>query len=247
MKEYKLVWADEFDYQGKPDPKKWNYDIGDKKWGNGETQYYTEGLNVEVKDGQMILEGRVEPYLNAPYTSCRMTTYERKHFQYGRIEVKAKIPTAKGSWPAIWMLPVDFKGKNPIPWPRCGEIDIMEHITHQMNTVHVSLHTSQFNHVQRTQRTHFEPIKGVTESFHEFAMDWAKDYIEFFIDGKLFQRWNRNDEGYDPSEIGWPFDKPYYLIINMAIGGSWGGEVDPSHYPAQFPIEYVRYYDIIEK
>lgn len=247
MKEYLLVWGDEFDYTGKPDPKKWNYDIGARKWGNNEVQYYTEGLNVDVKDGLMVLQGRIEQYEDSPYTSCRMTTFDRKHFQYGRIAVKAKLPTSKGAWPAIWMLPVDIKSGSRTPWPKCGEIDIMEHVTKMMSTIHVSLHTELYNHVKRTQRTHFEVVKGITEGFHEYAMDWTKDYIEFFIDGQSFKRWDKSESGYDTSISGWPFDKPYYLILNIAIGGSWGGEVGVDEYPCEFPIEYVRYFDIIEK
>ncbi len=129
MKQLKLVWQDEFNYTGKPDSTKWSYDVGARKWGNGEIQYYTEGNNVEVKDGKMVLIGKIEPYLDSPYTSCRMTTYQKRHFQYGRIEVRAKVPTSGGSWPAIWLLPVDFK-EQKVGWPACGEIDIMEHVTH---------------------------------------------------------------------------------------------------------------------
>ena len=246
MKKYELVWFDEFSQDGQVDQSKWNYDIGFGKWGNGEPQYYTEGLNAIVKDGVLNIEGRVENFENAPYTSARLTTYQRKHFQYGRIEVRAKIPTARGSWPAIWMLPVEFK-EHKVSWPRCGEIDIMEHITHQMDTVHVSLHTEFFNHVQRTQRTHFEYLEGITNDFHEFAMDWTKDYIEFFIDKKSFAKWEKEDPNYNSSEIGWPFDKPYYLILNQAIGGTWGGEVKTEDYPSSFLIDYVRYYQIIEE
>ncbi len=247
MKQYQLVWSDEFDYTGKPNPEKWSYDVGARRWGNNETQYYTEGANVEVKDGLMVLSGRIETFQDSPYTSCRMTTFDKKHFQYGRIAVKAKLPTAKGSWPAIWMLPVDIRGKNRQPWPKCGEIDIMEHVTSMMNTIHVSLHTEKYNHVLRTQRTHFEKFPNFTDDFHEFAMDWTKDYIEFFIDGKSFYHYDRYQEGYDASEAGWPFDKPYYLIINIAIGGNWGGEVGVNEYPCEFPIEYVRYYNILEE
>ncbi len=247
MNKYHLVWADEFNYSGKPDPSKWNYDTGNKHWGNNEVQYYTDGANVQVNQGMMIIQGRIETLEDSPYTSCRLTTYQRKHFQYGRIAVKAKLPSAKGSWPAIWMLPVDKRGANPIPWPKCGEIDIMEHVTSMMDTIHVSLHTEKYNHIIRTQRTFFEKIAGVTQSFHEYAMDWMEDYIEFFIDGKSFHRFDRHVLGFDDSEAGWPFDKPYYLIINLAIGGSWGGEVKVDEYPCDFPIEYVRYYEIIDE
>jgi len=220
MKKYLLNWSDEFDYEGLPNLEKWSYDLGSRKWGNGEIQYYTEGLNSTVHNSVLNIEGRVENFQDSPYTSARLTTYLKKHFQYGRIEVSAKIPTAKGSWPAIWMLPVEKKEKN-VPWPRCGEIDIMEHVTHLFDTVHVSLHTELFNHVARTQRTHFETIPGITNDFHEFAFDWTKDEIEFFIDKKSFAKFSKYQEGFTTDETGWPFDKPYYLILNQAIGGTW--------------------------
>jgi beta-glucanase (GH16 family) len=242
---YKLVWADEFDGSGKPDPAKWSYDVGARKWGNGETQYYTEGNNVVVKDGLLVLQGRVEPFEDSPYTSCRLTTYKKKHFQYGRFEIRAKVPKAKGSWPAIWMLPVDFKEKKT-DWPKCGEIDIMEHVTPLMNQYHVSLHTERYNHAIRTQRTHFETVEGFTDDFHTFAMDWTKDAIEFFLDGRSFHRFERHEEGRIATHEGWPFDKPYYLILNIAIGGTWGGAVDPAQYPCEMEVDFVRYYEILE-
>jgi beta-glucanase (GH16 family) len=242
---YRLVWADEFDIPGKPDPTKWSYDVGAFKWGNAETQYYTEGNNVDVKDGKLVLHGRVEPFEKSPYTSCRLTTYGKKHFQYGRFEIRAKVPKAKGSWPAIWMLPTDIKDHKS-PWPKCGEIDIMEHVTPLMNQYHVSLHTELYNHAIRTQRTYFESIEGFTEEFHTFAMNWKKDSIEFFLDGRSFHRFERYEEDRDASHAGWPFDKPYYLILNIAIGGTWGGAVDPTQYPCAMEVEYVRYYEILE-
>lgn len=246
MKKYVLKWSDEFDYEGLPNPEKWSYDIGAHKWGNGEPQYYTEGLNSTVHQSVLNIEGRVENFEGCPYTSARLTTYTKKHFQYGRIEVSAKIPTAKGSWPAIWLLPVEKKEKD-VPWPRCGEIDVMEHVTHLFDTVHVSLHTELFNHLDRTQRTHFERIPGITNDFHEFAFDWSKDEIEFFIDKMSFAKFSKYQKGFTTDETGWPFDKPYYLILNQAIGGTWGGDVSPQDYPSPFLIDYVRYYEIVEE
>jgi beta-glucanase (GH16 family) len=245
LTKYVLEWQDVFDYEGLPNPNKWSYDVGARRWGNGETQYYTKGANVTVSPGLMTLVGKIEPYLDSPYTSCRMTTYEKKHFQYGRIEVRAKVPANTGSWPAIWMLPVDFK-EQKTSWPKCGEIDIMEHVTHLMDTHHVSLHTELYNHGIKTQRTYLEKRPGFTKEFHTFGMDWTKDYIEFFLDGVAYKRFYRNEPGFDTSERGWPFDKPYYLIINIAIGGTWGGHVNESEYPCYFPIEFVKYYSIIE-
>jgi beta-glucanase (GH16 family) len=245
MKTYKLVWNDEFDYTGKPDPTKWSYDIGARKWGNGETQFYTDGANVEVKNGLMTLIGKVENYQDSPYTSCRMTTYGKREFQYGRIEVRAKVPTAKGSWPAIWMLPTEIKERKN-PWPKCGEIDIMEHVTHLMDTFHVSLHSELYNHSIKTQRTFLKKIENFSKEFHTFGMDWTKDAIEFFLDGNSYAKFDRNQKGFETGHAGWPFDKPYYLILNIAIGGTWGGAVDPSQYPCEMPVEFVRYYEIIE-
>ncbi len=246
MKKYLLTWSDEFDVPGSINPDKWEYDLGSKRWGNGEIQYYTEGRNSFVKDSLLTIEGRIEDYEGSPYTSARITTFGKKHFMYGRLEISAKIPKAKGAWPAIWMMPTDKKEKN-IPWPRCGEIDIMEHVHPLFGNIHVSLHTELYNHVRRTQRTHFEIIEGITDGFHEYAMDWTKDYIEFFIDKKSFAKYERNQEGYVTDELGWPFDKPYYLILNQAIGGTWGGDVAVEDFPSLFEIDYVRYYDIIEE
>lgn len=241
---YRLVWQDEFDVPGKPDPTKWSFDVGARKWGNAETQYYTNGDNVTVQDGTLILEGRIEPHGDSPSTSCRITTYEKRHFQYGRFEFRAKMPKSKGSWPAIWMLPVDFKERKN-SWPKCGEIDIMEHVTPHMDNFHVSLHSELYNHAIRTQRTHFEKIEGFTDEFQLIAMDWTEDYVEFFLNGTSFHRFDRHEKGFVTDPAGWPFDKPYYLIMNIAIGGSWGGEVDPGEYPCRMEIDYVRYYEIL--
>lgn len=241
---YRLVWQDEFDVPGKPDSSKWSFDVGARKWGNAETQYYTKGKNVQVRDGLLVLEGRIEPFEDSPSTSCRITTYEKRHFQYGRFEFRAKMPKSKGSWPAIWMLPVEFKERKN-PWPNCGEIDIMEHVTTHMDHFHVSLHSELYNHAIRTQRTHFEKIEGFTDEFQVIAMDWTKDSIEFFLNGSSFHRFDRNEGGFQTDHSGWPFDKPYYLIMNIAIGGTWGGEVDPKEYPCQMEIDYVRYYEIL--
>ncbi|MCK7488321.1 MAG: glycoside hydrolase family 16 protein [Bacillus subtilis] len=146
-------------------------------------------------------------------------------FQYGRIEVRAKVPTAaKGSWPAIWMLPTEFK-EGKTPWPKCGEIDIMEHVTPiSMNDFHVSLHTELYNHVIRDPAHAFRKDRRRSRhEFHTYAMDWTKDSIEFFLDGKSFHRYEQNAAGSRQDDGGWPFDKPYYLILNIAIGGTWGG------------------------
>lgn len=245
MKKYKLVWSDEFNYSGKPDHKKWNYDIGTGRngWGNGEAQYYTDNLsNVKVENGKLIISANKEMIGDKNYTSCRLTTFQKKSWKYGRFEIKAKLPSGRGTWPAIWMLPDSFREGSH--WPSCGEIDIMEHVGRNHEEIHFSLHTEKYNHIHRTQQTKFLKIHNVTNEFREYAIDWTEDYIEFFIDGETYYKVHKGENGNDTSEAGWPFDQPFYLIINLAIGGYWGGEVDESIFPQNLEIEYVRVYEI---
>lgn len=245
MKRYRLEWSDEFDYEGLPDPQKWSYDVGARKWGNNEIQYYTEGLNASVKNSILTIEGRIEDYQDSPYTSCRLTTYQKRHFLYGRLEVAAKLPLAIGTWPAIWMLGV--KHKEGVSWPLCGEIDLMEHVAHTPDQIHVSLHSELYNLFKYNQMTHVEVISGISDRFAVYAVEWDPDGIAFFVDGKPFGKFAKHADERDTSPRGWPFDEPFYLILNMAIGGSWGGPVKIEDYPARYEIDYVRYYSINEE
>lgn len=243
MSEYKLVWSDEFDYEGKPDPTKWNYDIGGHGWGNNESQYYTdEEANAYVKDGSLFIKAIKEEKEGKNYTSARLTTFERQSWKYGKFEIKAKLPKGKGTWPAIWMLPDDIRSETPTPWPLCGEIDIMEHVGKDENMVHVSLHTSLYNHIKGTQRTYFERLTDVFDTAHEYSFEWTPEYIEFFYDGRAVKRFTKGVDGSDIGVGGWPFDKPFYLILNIAVGGNWGGEIDDAMLPYLMEIEYVRVY-----
>lgn len=238
---YKLIWTDEFEQDGAPDPRRWHCDVGAGGFGNNELQHYTaRPENVYVRDGVLHLTALREDFGNERYTSAKLTTFGLQSWTYGRFVIRAKLPRGKGSWPAIWMLPDDIQAGKP--WPLCGEIDIMEHVGWNENMIHVSLHSEKYNHVRNTQRTHFEPLEEVWNRFHDYEMEWTPGAIEFFFDGRSVARFEQGEGGSDPGEEGWPFDKPYFLILNIAVGGNWGGEVDETAMPYQMEIASVRVY-----
>lgn len=246
---WNLVWSDEFDYSGKPDSTKWNYDIQPAGWVNDELQYYTsDSVNVRIENGKMIIQARY--YENSPiqYTSARVVTRERASWTYGKIEVRAKLPKGRGTWPAIWMLPEVWNYGNG-GWPDNGEIDIMEHVGYNPNVVHGSLHSNLYNWPDETQKTATINVDDAMDNFHNYIMEWSADSIKMFVDSShYFTAVKDTSVEEDESWKGWPFDKNFYLILNLAIGGSWGGAqgVDNSIFPAQMEIEYVRVYRWIE-
>lgn len=232
-----LVWADEFNYNGLPDPEKWTYDVGGHGWGNNELQYYTEADpdNVSVKDGQLLITARKEQYENNAYTSAKLVTRGQQAWQYGRIEVSAKLPKGRGTWPAIWMLP-DLPSLN---WPSDGEIDIMEHVGYDPGVVHGTVHTEAYNHMKDTQVGQQIQVSDFNETFHEYAIEWTAEEIRWYLDDKLYHSFT--NEG---TEAAWPFNKAFYLILNVAVGGNWGGAkgVDENIWPQQMIMDYVRVY-----
>lgn len=240
----KPVWFDEFDYSGSPDSTKWNYDLGDGcpnvcGWGNNEAQYYTQDLkNVRVENGNLIIEAHQDSLGGKAYTSTRIVSKHKGDWLYGRIEVKAKLPRGKGTWPAIWMLSTDWKYGG---WPESGEIDIMEHVGYDPGVIHGTIHTEAYNHVKGTQKEGKVTVADCMDEFHVYAIDWTKDKIDFFIDEKLYHTVNR-----DPKDDfkGWPFDQPFHLIMNIAVGGNWGGKegIDPAIWPQRMEVDYVRVY-----
>lgn len=234
-----LVWADEFDYEGLPSPEKWNYETGMVR--NHEAQYYThERLeNAKVSSGFLTITARKEEYKEAHYTSASINTKGKYEFAGGRIEVKAKLPQGRGTWPAIWTLGTNISQAG---WPACGEIDIMEFVGYEPNMIYANVHTDKYNHSIGTGRGgKIETYKPYGD-FHIYAVEWFNDRLDFYIDEKLYYSCARKGEG-----IGeWPFDDPQYLLINMAIGGDWGGQkgIDDSIFPVEYKIDYVRIYSL---
>ncbi|MCY7358821.1 MAG: glycoside hydrolase family 16 protein [Rudanella sp.] len=237
----KLVWADEFDKAGLPDPTKWAYDIGGNGWGNNELQFYTDRRpeNARVENGKLVIEARKEDYQARKYTSARLLTRGKTTWKYGRIEVMAKLPKGVGTWPAIWML-----GENigTAGWPKCGELDIMEHVGYEEGVVHGTAHTEAYNHTKGTQKEGKVTIPNVTSEFHLYAIEWTDKAINFFVDTQQFYSVQRSTLG--GSEAQWLFDQPFFLILNIAVGGNWGGlkGVDDSIWPQRMEVDYVRIY-----
>ncbi|WP_139904489.1 glycoside hydrolase family 16 protein [Clostridium thermarum] len=262
----KLVWSDEFDYEGRPDPEKWSYEVGNHQWPNNEAQAYTDRpANIRVEDGKMIITALKEQDGEREYTSAKLVTYGKASWKYGRIEVRAKLPGGRGAWPAIWMMPDSFH--EGIDWPNCGEIDIMEFIPNATNSkifrmtsrqndmassfnpeksiVLFSLHSELHNHSNKdtVQYTHMtQEVETAATEFHTYGIDWTEDYIEFFVDDKPMVRYNKSDDNEDQSFRSWPFDQPFYLIMNIAVGGSLGGEIHDEDLPYVMEIESVKVY-----
>ncbi|MDC6352430.1 glycoside hydrolase family 16 protein [Zeaxanthinibacter sp. PT1] len=229
-----LVWEENFEGEVL-DESKWTFALGDGcpelcGWGNNEPQIYTRN-NHELRNGKLYITVRKEDSI---YTSARITTKDKFDFQYGRVEARAKIPRGKGVWPAFWMLGSNI---DEVGWPLSGEIDILEYIGKEPGVVFTSLHT-QDSH-GNTINTRKTKIEGIEEGFHIYAADWCAEKIEFFVDGKSVYSFNPKER----TQEVWPFDQPFYLLLNVAVGGNFGGpEIDDSIFPQEFVIDYIRVY-----
>lgn len=236
---WKLQWQDEFNGEGLPDSNYWSYDIGGRGWGNNELQYYTKAdtANVKMKNGYLLLTAKKEDKAGKKYTSVRLHTKNKVDIRYGRLEVRAMLPKGLGLWPAIWMLPTDWKYGG---WPNSGEIDIMEHVGFTPDTVYGSVHTKKFNHVIGTQKTSGLVISNPYNQFHTYAIEWTEKGINFFLDNVRYYQFNRGTGGSEE----WPFDQRFHLLLNIAVGGNWGGKkgIDDTVFPATMRIDFVRYY-----
>ncbi|WP_407352517.1 family 16 glycosylhydrolase [Luteimonas sp. R10] len=232
------AWRDEFDYTGPPDPAKWSHDLGGGGWGNNELQHYTDRIgNAAVADGVLTITARREPAGEREYSSARLVSRGKGDFLYGRIEARARVPHGRGTWPAIWMLATDRAHGG---WPDSGEIDIMEHVGFDPERVHMSVHTKTYNHVIGTQRTATHTVPGAMSGFHRYRVDWTPDAIRGYIDDAPVFTFANEGSGPD----AWPFDRPFHLLLNIAVGGDWGGQkgVDTGAFPATMEVDYVRVY-----
>ncbi|WP_460975454.1 glycoside hydrolase family 16 protein [Spirosoma knui] len=237
----KLVWSDEFEGTGLPDSTKWRYDVGGSGWGNNELQFYTAKRpeNARLENGKLIIEARKENYQGKGYTSARLLTQGKAEWKYGRIEAFAKLPAGRGTWPAVWMLGTDIA---KVGWPRGGEIDIMEHVGFDEGVVHGTVHTEAYNHGKGTQKGQQITVNDATSAYHLYAVEWTADQIDFFVDNQKYYSVQKAVLGSDVAQ--WPFEQPFYLILNLAVGGNWGGQkgVDETIWPKRLEVDYVRVY-----
>ncbi len=233
----KLVWSDEFNGSGPIDLSKWQFEVGGEGFGNHELQYYTDNRskNARLEKGNLVIEAHKEPWGENAYTSAKLQTKGTQTWTYGRFEIRAKLPKGRGTWPAIWMMSKDMK-----KWPDDGEIDIMEHVGYNQGAIHASVHTKKYNHKINTQKTDTLYVPSASEKFHVYTLNWSKEKIEVSVDGRKFYTYKKAENSYE----AWPLDQPFYLILNQAVGGDWGGKmgVDESIYPQKFYIDYVRVY-----
>ena len=238
---YKLVWNDEFNEGSELNSTNWRHEVQKSGWVNNELQNYVNG-SADGKRVTEIADNRL--YINCfkgsngKIYSGRVYAHETQGWLYGIFEARIKLPKGKGTWPAFWMMPCnnDF-GANP--WPKCGEIDIMEEVGVNPNYTSSSLHTEKFNHVMKTQITKERQTVGAEDGFHVYRLEWTPDYIKTYVDGEELLNFNNDGK----NDVGsWPFNKPFYVILNLAWGGDWGGmkDVDESALPVQMEVDYVR-------
>jgi len=243
---WKLVWHDEFDRDGPVDPTKWNYDVGGDGWGNHELEFYTKERpeNARVENGRLIIEARREPWHGSAYTSARLTTKNKGDWPCGRFEIRAKLPLGRGTWPAIWMLPTVWNLGNG-GWPDNGEVDIMEHVGYNPGSVHASTHSRKNQWRNHNQRTAIEQVPDAGTAFHTYGMEWDAGEIRIFVDDHTYFT-SRRDGG---DWTSWPFTRDFHLLLNLAVGGDWGGEkgVDGSCFPQRMEVDYVRVYQRIDQ
>jgi len=251
---WQLIWNDEFNYHGKPDPNKWSYDIWPARKVNSEDQSYTDSLkNVYVKDGKLIITANKEAYGNADYTSGRIHSQGKGDFLYGRVDVRAKLPAGQGTWSAIWMLPSnpfkysttcqkgeDWQGSATCDaWPNSGEIDIMEHVGYDMQTIHGTVHNKAYYWANWEQRKGSIEGQNVEQAFHTYSVEWSPESITVLFDNTPYFFYSNESTGWR----AWPYDHPYHVILNLAIGGMWGkagGPIDDSIFPVSMEVDYVR-------
>ncbi len=237
---WQLVWQDEFEYQGLPDSLKWGYEVGYVR--NNEAQYYTEARteNAWVDSGRLAITARRDNWNGNEYTSASLTTRGITSWTYGRIEMRAVLAGGRGTWPAFWTLGADI---GTVGWPACGEIDIMEYVGFDPLRVYGNIHTEAYNHADGTGKGHSIEIDAPYEQFHTYAIEWYPDRIDFFVDGSRHFTFANEGTGWE----AWPYDTPQFIILNLAIGGSWGGQqgIDTTMFPVRMLVDYVRVYQDI--
>lgn len=247
--EWGLIWSDEFDYSGEPDNSKWSFDTqgNDWDWGNNEAQNYTpkENRNAWVENGNLVIEARKESWRwwgdgeTKQYTSARVISKGKGDWTYGKFEVRALLPKGRGMWPAIWMLPTDevYGG-----WPKSGELDIMENVGFDPLKIHCNIHTEAYHHSINTNKGNTVTTSNPSENWHIYSLEWFEDNVTFYLDGNMVFSFDKEQ---DNNSAVWPFDQRFHLLMNIAVGGGWGGEqgIDDSVFPQRMLVDYVRVYE----
>ncbi len=254
---WRLSWSDEFD-QGALDPEKWSIDIWPARKVNDEDQAYTpREKNIRIENGNLVIEAHKEDYEGANYSSGRVHSSGKGDFLYGRVEVRAKLPRGKGTWPAIWMLPsdpfryattceagTDWQGSGECDaWPNSGEIDIMEHVGYQTGHIHGTVHNEAYFWGKWEQRKGRILIDDVDQNYHVYALEWTPERIDIFVDDSHYFSYMNENTGWEV----WPYDQPFHVILNIAVGGMWGrsgGGIDDEIFPQRMEVDYVRVYQI---
>jgi beta-glucanase (GH16 family) len=257
-RQWQLQWNDEFDYTGTPDAKRWNIEVWDARRVNDEDQAYTDRRkNLRVGDGILTVEAHREEFGEARYTSGRLHSRGKGELLYGRADIRARLPGGQGTWSALWMLPSDpfryaslcssddeWQGRPDCDaWPNSGEIDIMEHVGYDSHRVHGTVHNKAYYAANWQQRQGAVEVRDVYDSFHVYSLVWQPDYLQVFFDGSLYFTYYRDGQDWR----GWPYDHPYHVILNLAIGGDWGragGPIDDTIFPVALEVDYVRLYKL---
>ena len=252
---WQWVWGDEFDYEGRPDASRWSYERWNPRRVNDEDQAYTDRPeNVRVIDGRLVIEAHRERYGDADYTSGRIHSRGKGDWLYGRIDIRARLPGGQGSWPALWMLPTDafryattcsadpeeWQGDDGCDaWPNSGEIDIMEHVGYDMHRLHGTVHNKAYYAGNGQQRKGSVEVRDLEKLFHVYSLEWTPDLLRIYYDGVPYFTYMNEGRGWE----SWPYDHPYHLIMNLAIGGQWGragGPIDNAIFPVRLEVDYVR-------
>jgi beta-glucanase (GH16 family) len=246
---WKLAWSDEFDGEGLPNAENWNYNIGNWGWGNNEPQYYTEARekNARQENGALIIEAHKND-MQQDWTSARLTTAGKASFLYGKIEFRAKVPVGRGTWSAGWLLGDDYQDE--ISWPYCGEIDVLECVGYEINDTtgdginHASCHTRAYYFKQGNHLTATIPVENMNQEWHTYGIEWYPDSVRAYVDDQFYYTYDKT-----ANELEWPFSKPQNIILNLAVGGGWGGAkgIDENWDKHQFIVDYVRVYGMINE
>lgn len=232
---WELVWHDEFDGDT-IDRSNWTFDIGAGGWGNGEAQYYTDRPeNAYTEDGMLVIEARQERFEESYYTSARLKSEGLQEFQYGRMEARLRVPAGRGLWPAFWMLGSNFR---TVGWPDSGEIDIMEYIGREPDLIFGTIYGPGYSGALGLSKWNRQEF-NIADDFHTYAIEWDENQITWFFDGEAYNTYTREDVG----TRDWPFDQPFFFILNLALGGQLPGPIGlDTEFPARYLVDYVRVY-----